>query len=83
MKLNQISLGIASLTGNRDSDVVTAINQSLPEVLKPSHFLPSPLGKCALPSAKLREGRLGLNLGAPRSKKSRANLEGTGKPNTG
>lgn len=49
MGLNQISLGIASLTGNGDSDVVTAISQSLPEVLKPSHFLPSPLGKRALP----------------------------------
>lgn len=38
MELNQISLGIASFTGNRDSDVVTAISQTLPEVLKPSHF---------------------------------------------
>lgn len=43
MELNQISLGIASLAGNRDSDVVTAISQSLQEVLKPS------LGKRALP----------------------------------
>lgn len=49
MGLNQISLGIASLTGDGDSDVVTAISQSLPEVLKPSHILPSPLGKRALP----------------------------------
>lgn len=49
MGLNQISLGIASLTGNGDSDVVSAISQSLPEVLKPSHFLPSPLGEHTLP----------------------------------
>lgn len=77
VELNQISLGIASLAGNRDSDVVTAISQSLQEVLKPS------LGKRALPWAKPQEGPLCLNLGSPRSKKSRANFEGTSKTNTG
>lgn len=38
MELNQISLGIASLTGNRDLNVVAAINQSLSGVTKVSHL---------------------------------------------
>lgn len=38
MELNQVSLGIASLTGNRDLNVVVAINQSSSGVLKVSQL---------------------------------------------
>ena len=38
MEWNQISLGMASLTGSRDADVGTAIDQSLPEVLTSPHL---------------------------------------------
>lgn len=38
MELSQISLGIASLPGNRAFSVVTAINQGLSGVLTLSHL---------------------------------------------
>lgn len=67
MELNQISLGIASLAGNSDFTVATAINRSLSGVLQLSHLMPSPLGKHALLWGKLRENGLCLSGDSPRN----------------